>query len=780
MRALLPIDPCLPQVVERLARGRCLVLVAPPGAGKTTRVAPVLLEGGPLILLQPRRVAARSIARRIAEEQGWQVGREVGWQVRFEREFSEATRLLVATEGILTARLLADPLLSGFRTVIVDEFHERSVHADLALAFLKQALAARDDLRVVVMSATLDAAPVAAFLDGCPVLEVPGRPHPVEVGYAPGLAPAAAVRDAASHPGGHILCFLPGAAEIREAEAALAGSDLEVRPLHGALDARAQDLALAPSARRKAILATNIAETSLTVDGVDTVVDSGWHKVLRYDAERGIDRLEAERIPADSAEQRAGRAGRTGPGRALRLWDARDRLRSHREPEVMRIDLAGPLLDVIAWGGDPVAFEWFEAPPEDGVRPALELLGLLGAVEGRRLTSLGQTLRRLPLAPRLARVLAEAGASPRAAAACALLSDRRAGMGMPGASPSTDSDVLALVDRLGEAPGPTAPGGSGGPVRQAARELLRVAERLLGDRPIASDDASLRKALFAGYPDRVARRRGPGSPRVVLASGHGAVLGRESGVREGELLVALDVVAGRAGPGSEALVRVASRVEREWLRPTARDVVHRFDPDAGAVRAVEREWYLKLVLAERPVPARPEAAAPLLAAALRERGLDEAGEALRRRLAFAGLELELLARLEGAAGGQTRLPELDIEALLTPQERRELGRLAPAALKVPSGRRVPLEYGTDGQVVAAVKLQELFGLAETPRIGPRREPVTLSLLAPNGRPVQTTRDLRGFWDRTYPEVRRELRGRYPRHPLPENPWTASPPHKTRR
>ncbi len=730
MPALLPIDAYVPQVLERLAHGRALVLVAPPGAGKTTRVAPALLEGGPLILLQPRRVAARSLARRIAEEGGWQVGREVGWQVRFEREFSEATRLLVATEGILTARLLADPLLSGFRTVIVDEFHERSVHADLALAFLKQALAARDDLRVVVMSATLDAAPVAAFLDGCPVLEIPGRPHPVEVGYAPGLAPAAAVRDAASHPGGHILCFLPGAAEIREAEAALAGAGLEVLPLHGALDAKAQDLALAPSARRKAILATNIAETSLTVDGVDTVVDSGWHKVLRYDAERGIDRLEAERIPADSAEQRAGRAGRTGPGRALRLWDARDRLRPHREPEVMRIDLAGPLLDVIAWGGDPVAFEWFEAPPEDRVRPALELLGLLGAVDGRRLTPLGQTLRRLPLAPRLARVLAEAGASPRAAAACALLSDRRGGMGMPGASPSTD--------------------------------------------------ASLLKALFAGYPDRVARRREPGSPRLVLASGHGAILGRESGVREGELLVALDVVAGRAGPGSEALVRVASRVEREWLRPTAREVVHRFDPDARAVRAVEREWYLKLVLAERPVPARPEDAGPLLAAALRERGLGEAGDALRRRIAFAGLEVDLPARLESAVAGQTRLPELDIEALLTPQERRELGRLAPAALKVPSGRRVPLEYGTDGQVVAAVKLQELFGLAETPRIGPRREPVTLSLLAPNGRPVQTTRDLRGFWDRTYPEVRGELRGRYPRHPWPENPWTASPPHKTRR
>ena len=771
MPAPLPIDPYLPEIVERLDRGRALVVVAPPGAGKTTRVAPALVARGALILLQPRRVAARSLARRIAEEQGWQVGREVGWQVRFEREYSEATRLLVATEGILTARLLADPLLSGFRTVIVDEFHERSVHADLALAFLKQAMAARDDLRVVVMSATLDAAPVAAFLGGCPVLEVPGRPYPVEVGYSPGSSPAAALREAAAQAGGHLLCFLPGAAEIRETEAALAGAGLEVRPLHGSLDARAQDLALAPSARRKAILATNIAETSLTVDGVDTVVDSGWHKVLRYDAERGIDRLEAERIPADSAEQRAGRAGRTGPGRAVRLWDPRDRLRPHREPEVRRIDLAGPLLDIIAWGGDPLAFEWFDTPPEDRVHPALELLGLLGAVDGRRLTPLGQTLRRLPLAPRLARVLAEAGASPRAAAACALLSERRGGMGPSGTAPSTDSDVLALVDRLGDAPGP---------VRQAARELLRIAERLLGERPVMNDDASLRRALFVGYPDRVARRREPASPRLVLASGHGAVLGRESGVREAELLVALDVVAGRAGPGSEALVRVASRVEREWLRPTHREVVHRFDAGSGAVRAVERDWYLKLLLAERAVPARPGEAGPLLAAALRERGLDQSGEALRRRLAFAGIGVDLLARLEAAAGGHTRLPELDAGELLTFEERQAVERQAPSSLSLPSGRRVPLEYSEDGGVSAAVKLQELFGLGETPRVGPRKEPVTLSLLAPNGRPVQTTRDLKSFWDRTYPQVRKELRGRYPRHPWPEDPWTAPPTHRTKK
>lgn len=766
----LPIDPYLPQVAEQLARRRAVVIVAPPGAGKTTRVAPALVGEGPVILLQPRRVAARSLARRIGEEQGWEVGREVGWQVRFERELSGATRLLVATEGILNARLLADPLLSAFRTAIVDEFHERTIHADLALAFLKQALSARADLRVAVMSATLDAAPVAEFLGGCPVIEVPGRPFPVEVGYAPGVSPAEALREAASRRGGHLLCFLPGSSEIRLTGSALRESGLDVRPLHGALDARTQDFALAPSPGRKVILATNIAETSLTVDGVDTVVDSGWHKVLRYDPERGIDRLVTERVPADSAEQRAGRAGRTGPGRAVRLWDPRDRLRPRREPEVLRIDLAGPLLDVIAWGGDPSGFEWFEPPPEDRVQAALELLRLLGAVDGRRLTPLGRTIRRLPLPPRLARVLAETGASPRAAAACALLSERRGAMGGPGEAASTDSDVLALVDRLGDAPGP---------VRQAARELQRIAERLLttgGERT----GRHLRRALLAGYPDRVARRREPGSPRLVLATGHGAVLGRESGVREGDLLVALDVVAGPPGPGSEALVRVASRIDADWLRPTAREVVHRFDPASGTVRAVERESYLKLVLAERPVPPRPEDAAPLLRAALRERGLGAAGEALRRRLAFAGLAADLIARCESALAGRTGLPEVDVETLLTLEERRTLDRLAPASLAVPSGRRVDLEYREDGQVVAAVKLQELFGLAETPRIGPRREPLTLALLAPNGRPVQTTRDLRSFWDRTYPGVRRELRGRYPRHPWPEDPWTAAPTHKAKK
>ncbi len=743
------------------------MLVAPPGAGKTTRVPPALVDDGAVFLLQPRRVAARSIAARIAAEQGQTLGREVGFEVRFERQLSADTRLLVATEGILTRRLQRDALLEGFATVVLDEFHERSLHADLALAFLKQALAARSDLRVLVMSATLDAGPVAGFLGGCPVLEVDVGTHPVDVRYAPGLSPEAAVRQAMEEPGGHVLCFLPGAGEIREVQARLSG--LPVHPLHGSLPAAEQDAALRPGPGRKVILATNIAETSITVDGVTHVVDSGWQKVLRYDPARGLDRLETERVSADAAEQRKGRAGRTGPGHAVRLWDARDRLRPQREPEIERVDLAGPALEVVAWGGDPLEFEWFEAPSPERLRSALSLLERLQAIEGRRLTALGERMRALPLPPRLARVFVEAGETPRAAAACAWLAERRPGP-VGGEGVTTDSDVLPLLDRMDSAPWR---------VRQAARQLARIGESAgKGGPPVETDDLTLRRALWAGFPDRLARRRGAGSSRLVLASGHGAVLARESGVRTAELVVALDVAAGPSGPGSEALVRVASRVEREWVRPTATEVVHRLEGDA--VRAFARELYQQLVLEERPVAPDPEKCAPLIVEALRRRGLGDEGERVRRRLRFAGTAVDLDQLLLEASTGRTRVPALDLAGLLSHSQRRELERLAPETIPLPSGRAARLDYRDDGSVAAAVKLQELFGLADAPRIGPRSEAITLELLAPNGRPVQTTRDLRSFWERTYPEVRKELRGRYPRHPWPDDPWTAIPTHRTRK
>ena len=768
----LPIDAHVGRVRDALAGARAAVLVAPPGSGKTTRVPPALVADGPVFLLQPRRVAARSIARRIAEEQGWTLGGEVGWQVRFERRFGKDTRLLVATEGVLTRRLQSDPLLSGFRTIVLDEFHERSLHADLALAFARQAWRARDDLRLLVMSATLDAGPVARFLGDCPVIDVPGRPYPIEVRYEPRVSLAGAVRSVLGRAGGHVLCFLPGAPEIRRAQAEIGTpAGVRVLPLHGTLSAEEQDLALAPSAVRKVILATNVAETSLTVEGVTDVIDSGQHKVLRYDAARGLDRLELERIPADSAEQRAGRAGRTGPGRVVRLWDERDRLRPRSEPEIERVDLAGPLLEVLAWGGDVAGFEWFEAPPPEGVAAAMGLLERLGAVSGGRLTPEGEAMHRLPLHPRLARVLLSAGGGARAAAVCAVLGEgwRPA---VAGDAPTTDSDVLSAADRLRDAP----PG-----VRASAKELERLSPRGApsGSGGPRQSDERLLRALLAGFPDRVARRREPGSSRLVLSSGVGALLGRESGVREGELLVALEVTGGVAGAASEPIVRTASRVERAWLEGVRTEVVHRLDEASGSVRAFAQDWYDRLLLGERPVPPEPEAAASLLAEALESRGLGEEADRLQRRLRVAGLEADLHAAVVAACRGRTSLPSLDEpERWLDPGTRGRLDRLAPERLPLPSGRTAALDYREDGSVVAAVKLQELFGLAETPRIGPRQVPVVFELLAPNGRPVQTTRDLRGFWERTYPEVRKELRGRYPRHPWPDDPWTAEPTHRT--
>ena len=810
MQDVLPIDAYLGDIVRHVRRSRALVLTAQPGAGKTTRVPPALVDEGPLILLQPRRVAARAIAHRIADERGWTIGREIGWQIRFERRFTAFTRLLVVTEGVLTARLQRDPLLSGFRTIVIDEFHERSVHADLALALAKQAWRARDDLRIVIMSATLDATAVSSFLDGCPTLEVPGRVFPLDIHYRPQVTVAAAAIDALGVSTGDVLCFLGGAAEIRRAIAELAPAvnrEVDLVALHGSLDGAEQDLALRPSSRRRIVAATNIAETSVTVPGVTAVVDSGVHKVARYDVERGIDSLDVERIPADAAEQRAGRAGRLSPGTVWRLWDVRDRLRPHREPEIHRVDLSATALDVIAWGGDPRDLDWFERPRKDALDAALGLLERLGAVRQGRLTTIGEQIRRLPIHPRLARMLIAAGGAPEIAQVCALLSERHF---IPPRSASTSSDLLSAIDGWRATPPH---------VQAVAREVakLAAADKGSGEGRSAAgakatgqmSDADFRQAVLAGYPDRVAQRREPMSPRVRLASGAGAVIGRESGVVDGEFLVALDLQAvsqgleasladrnrhelrpglpgaRRAAPGEpsnethEARIRVASLVEREWLRPTHSEVVHRFDTGPGLVRAFKVDRYDALILAEHPAPADPDVASKLLADAWIARGPRGGDERLLRRLRFAEASLDVDALVRAAARAARSLDELDLVGALPVEVARALQRDAPESLRVPSGRTVPLEYGGDGSVSASVKLQELFGLADTPRIGKSRLPVTFALLAPNGRPVQLTRDLRSFWDRTYPEVRKELRGRYPRHPWPEDPWTAAPTGKAK-
>jgi ATP-dependent RNA helicase HrpB len=778
----LPIDPYIPTIADAVRHARAVVVTAEPGAGKTTRVPPALVEDGPVILLQPRRVAARAIAQRIADERGWTIGREIGWQIRLERRFGPETRLLVATEGILTARLQQDPLLSAFRTIVLDEFHERSIHADLAIALAKQAWRARPELRIAVMSATLDAAAVAGFLDGCPVVAVPGRLHPLDVDYAPDRPVAQAAAELLQSTTGDLLCFLPGALEIRRAMSDLhaqVGVHVDIVPLYGTQDAADQDRALreSPAGRRRIVVATNIAETSLTVPGVTGVVDSGLHKVARYDAGRAIDSLETERITQDSADQRAGRAGRIAPGVARRLWDPRDRLRPHREPEIHRVDLSSTVLDVIAWGGNPHTLEWFDPPRVEAIDAASALLERLQAVKSGKLTEVGRQMQRLPLHPRLARMLVAAGGAAQMAQACALLSERHF---VAPRSASTTCDLLSAVDAWASVPPH---------VQRVSREIEQLASEALDFRRVEQDpgdtrrqrveplsDACFRRAVLAGYPDRVARRREPGSTRVKLASGAGAAIGSQSGVREGEFLVAIDLVSSR-GPrpthSPDALIRVASRIEREWLEANAVELVHRFDDSAGVVRAAEVERYDELILTERPAEPDPEMAARLLAESWLARGPVEEDARLLRRIRFAGQAIDVADAVRAAAYGVRSLRELHLNRALSPELLRAIDRDAPETLSVPSGRAVRLEYGNDG-VTASVKLQELFGLVDTPRIGPRREPVLFALLAPNGRPVQMTRDLRSFWERTYPEVRKELRGRYPRHPWPEDPLNATP------
>jgi ATP-dependent helicase HrpB len=774
----LPVDEHLERVRSTLDHHRALVLTAAPGAGKTTRVPPALVDRGRVLLLQPRRIAARAMARRIADEQGWAIGREIGWHIRFERQFSRDTNLLVVTEGILTACLQDDPLLSTVATVILDEFHERSIHADLGLALAKQAWLARDDLRIVVMSATLDAAPVSAFLDDCPVIDVPGTLHPMAIDYAPGQSVARALDEMLPATTGNVLCFLAGAREIatvyQEAESIARAHDADLVMLHGSLDASEQDAALAVGGRRRITLATNIAETSLTVPGVSVVIDSGLLKVARYDADRAVDALTTERVTLDSADQRAGRAARLGPGTVRRLWDPRDRLRSQREPEIDRIDLSAPLLSILAWGAFPQSFEWFDRPEGARLMAAAALLEQLGAMDDG-LTPIGKRLRALPLHPRLARVLIEGGGAFEVCAACAWLSE----LGRSeGPRPTTTCDLLPIIDQWHRMPPH---------LRRVADQLGHSARGLLGEayRPRIGE-TELRRALLAGYPDRVAKRRN--ADRVTLATGHGAILGRESGVRDAEWLVALDVTSGpgHRSPGggghnvaTEAIVRLASRIEPDWLQPTSAEVRYEIDQDSGAVKATEVESYYELTITEHPVRPDEKRRAQLLAAAWSEAAPDEGSARVLRRLAFAGLTLDLTDTIGRISMRARRLADVRItEADLSWDAQQHLQRHAPDRLNVPSGRNHPIEYAEDGSVTVSVKLQELFGLAETPLLGPNRVPVTFHLLAPNGRPVQTTRDLKSFWERTYPQVRKELRGRYPKHPWPEDPWTARATHRT--
>jgi ATP-dependent helicase HrpB len=491
------------------------------------------------------------------------------------------------------------------------------------------------------------------------------------------------------------------------------------------------------------------------------VIDSGLQKVARYDAERGIDSLEVERISGDSADQRAGRAARTAPGIAIRLWDARDRLRPHREPEIHRVDLAAAVLDIIAWGGHPRELEWFERPSDERIAAALSLLERLDAIHGGALTDTGRAMQRLPLHPRLGRMLVAADSAWPIAQACAILSERHL---LPARTSATTSDLLSAIDQWSTLPGH---------VKQTAQYVVSGSKRTE-----KISELDFRRAVFAGYPDRIAQRRESKSPKLLLATGAGAVLAPQSGVVDGEFLVALDVQASSRPNDPDARVRLASVVDREWLEPTSVEVVHRLDDSRGTVKALRIERYDALTLSEKPIDADPEQRATILAGAWLRREPRDADAQLLRRLRFADVSLERAELARRAALTARSLSDFDLAGSLTFEERKKIERDAPETIVVPSGRTATLQYEEDGTVSAAVKLQELFGLADTPRVGPRKEPVRIALLAPNGRPVQTTRDLRSFWNTTYAEVRKELRGRYPKHPWPDDPWSATPTART--
>src|SRR5262245_15137984 len=832
-RVPLPIDAVLPELVAALRDHPCAVLRAPTGAGKTTRVPPALLDSGlagegAVVMLEPRRVAARAAARRMAEERGAELGGEVGYQVRFERRAGRATRILVLTEGLLVRRLVDDPLLEGVGVLVFDEFHERNVDTDLALALARRVqLEARPELRLVVMSATLDAGEIARWLGGAPVVESEGRLHPVAVEHLERdddrplhVQVVQGVGLALERTGGDVLAFLPGVGEIHRAREALEPlaerRGLLLAELYGDLPLEEQDRALRPASKRRVVLATNVAETSVTVEGVTAVVDSGLARVARYDPGVGLDRLELERISRASAEQRAGRAGRTAPGIALRLWTEREQrsMSERTEPEIRRVDLAGPLLELFAFGESDVrAFPWFEAPSEAAVERALELLRRLGAIDARGLTARGRTLARLPVHPRLGCLLLaahERGVLGLGALAAAMLQERdpflrgaRRGTGHLG------SDVLERALALRE----FAEGGRSSELNTgAARFTLRVAqalredvERVLGrEAELASDEAeAFERAVLAAYADRLARRREPGSRKGVMVGGRGVELARKSAVTDGELFCCVEMDAGRA----EALVRQASAVERAWLDllRIRTEATCGLDEKSGRVVALRRTVLEGLAIgAVRQGEVDDELAARALAeAAARDLGRylplaePETAQFLARmrslRIWLPELELpafddaELAALLPEHALGARSLAELkkrDLAAFLrsklTFEQQRALEREAPEALPVPSGSKIRLTYEPGRPPVLAARIQELFGLARTPRVARGRVGVLLHLLAPNHRPQQVTDDLASFWNGAYHAIKSELRRRYPRHSWPDDPWNATPERRPRR
>ncbi|HYF94835.1 MAG TPA: ATP-dependent helicase HrpB [Symbiobacteriaceae bacterium] len=803
----LPIEPALPTLKAALAERTAAVLVAPPGAGKTTRVPLALLDepwlaGRHILMLEPRRLAARTAARYMAASLGEQVGETVGYRVRLETRVGARTRVEVITEGVLTRLLQADPALEHAGLVILDEFHERSLHADLGLALCLQSQSLlRGDLRILAMSATLDAQPVASLLGGAPIIVSEGRSFPVQTRYAPrrpeGRIEQAVARTAlealASHEG-DILAFLPGAAEIRRVQELMA--DPRVVPLYGNLPQAEQDRAILPSppGRRKVVLATSIAETSLTVEGVRVVIDSGLSRVPRFSPRTGMTRLETVPVSQASADQRRGRAGRLAPGVCYRLWAEQEQLVARGTPEILEADLAPLALELAAWGvTDAAELCWLDPPPAAALAQARELLRQLGAMRSDfSMTPHGRRMAEVGLHPRLSHMILRAIAAGAGGSACelaALLSERDLLRGA-----GADADIGLRIDLVRR----------GAP---EARQIVTQARQLKAGFDIRHDEpAGAPGPLLAlAYPDRIAARRGNG--RFLLRNGRGAAFAQpHQPLAEAPFLVAVDL----DDQGAESRIFLAAPLELTDIERHFGDQIEDeelivWDRPAQAVRARRRRRLGAIILQEAPLPdPDPGAVAQALTEAVRQEGLDmlpwtRNARQFQQRVIFmhrrdpswpdasdeallANAAEWLTPHLYGLRS-RSDLQQLQmasaLEGLLSPDRRRRLDELAPTHITVPSGSRIPVDYSNPDAPVLAVRLQEMFGLADTPRIVGGAAPLILHLLSPAHRPVQVTQDLASFWRSAYFEVRKDLRGRYPKHYWPDDPWNATPTHRTR-